>query len=127
MPLNVMDAHFRSFEKQVIPAVLQTGAACLGMKSLANGRIAQCPAVTPVECIQYVLNLPVSTLIVGIDSMERLDQACMAVSTFDFWSTDRIDDLLARARPYALTGQYEPFKTTPTYDSTQKNPQWLGI
>lgn len=127
MSLNVMDAHFRSFEKQVVPAVLKTGGACLGMKSLAGGKIAQCQAVTPVECIQYVLNLPVATLIVGIDSVERLDQACTAVGTFDFWSTDRIDNLLGRTREYAMSGQYEPFKTTPTFDSTQKNPDWLGI
>lgn len=127
MPLNVMDAHFRSFEKQVVPAVNKTGGACIGMKSLAGGKIAECKAVTPVECIQYVLNLPIATLVVGCDSMERLEQACMAVSTFNFWSTDRIDDILNRTRDYAMAGEYEPFKTTPRFDTTQKNPDWLGI
>jgi aryl-alcohol dehydrogenase-like predicted oxidoreductase len=38
MPLNVMDAHFRSFEKLVLPKLVQDGIGVLGMKSMGDKR-----------------------------------------------------------------------------------------
>src|SRR5438477_3179721 len=39
MPLNVMDAHFRSFAQQVVPRLVVAGIGVLGMKSMADGMI----------------------------------------------------------------------------------------
>src|SRR3954470_6517734 len=39
MPLNVMDAHFRSFEHQVLPVLVREGMGVLGMKSMGSGDI----------------------------------------------------------------------------------------
>ncbi len=82
MPLNVMDAHFRSFEKIVLPVLAQKGIGVLGMKSMGSSVILESKSVKPIECLHYAMNLPTSTVITGIDSMEILKQAFEAARTF---------------------------------------------
>jgi predicted aldo/keto reductase-like oxidoreductase len=126
MPLNVLDAHFRSFEKQVLPILVSEQIGVLGMKSMGDGFILQSKAATPIECLHYAINLPTSTVITGIDSMEILDQALEAVRTFKPMSVEEVRELLARTAEAARKGKYEPFKTSNHFDSTAHNPQWLG-
>ncbi len=82
MPLNVMDAHFRSFERQVLPLLLKDGIGVLGMKALGDPFILRSNTVTPIECLHYAMNLPTSTVITGIDTTEILKQALEAARTF---------------------------------------------
>ena len=70
MPLNVMDAHYRSFEHQVLPVLLKEQIGVLGMKSMGSGDILKSKVVQPIECLHYALNLPTSVVINGIDSMK---------------------------------------------------------
>ena len=126
MPLNVMDAHFRSFEKHVLPALLKDGIGVLGMKPLGSGDILKTQAVTAIECLQYALNLPTSVVITGMDSMQRLDQALEAARTFKPMNKKQIAALLSRTAQPAMTGKYEGFKTTPAFDATARHPEWLG-
>lgn len=126
MPLNVMDAHFRSFEKLVLPELVREKIGVLGMKSMANGILLKSGTVTAIECLHYALTLPTSVVITGIDSMEVLDQATQAVESFRPLSGAEVGDLLARTAEAAMTGYYEPFKTTSLFDGTASNPQWLG-
>ena len=125
MPLNVMDAHYRSFERQVLPRLVEEGIAVLGMKSLAAGVIPEAGAATPIECLHYALNLPTSVVITGIDSMGVLDQALEAVRTFRGLSEAEVEGLLSRTAPLAAGGELEPFKTTALFDGTAQNPAWL--
>jgi predicted aldo/keto reductase-like oxidoreductase len=126
MPLNVMDAHFRSFEKMVVPELVKDGIGVLGMKSMGNGIILKSKTVTPVECLHYAMNLPTSVVITGIDSMEILDQACEAARTFRPMSQAEVNALLAKTADAARKGQFEPFKTSSIFDGTAENPEWLG-
>ena len=125
MPLNPMDAHFRSFEK-LVPRLVQQGIAVLGMKPMGDGLLLKSGTVTPVECLHYALGLPTSVVITGCESMERLDQALEAARTFRPPSRGQVAALLAKTRQAALTGQYELFKTTNQFDGTAHNPQWMG-
>src|SRR3989475_1051775 len=75
MPLNVMDAHYRSFEKLVLPELVKQRTGVLGMKPLANGIILKSKTVSAADCLRYALNLPTSVVITGVDSMKILDQA----------------------------------------------------
>ncbi|HVW01534.1 MAG TPA: aldo/keto reductase, partial [Planctomycetaceae bacterium] len=61
MPLNVLDAHFRSFARHVLPELIRQGIGVLGMKSLGNGQILKSGCATPVECLHYAMSLPTST------------------------------------------------------------------
>ena len=126
MPLSVMDAHYRSFEKLVLPELVKQNIGVLGMKSMANGILLRSNTATPIECLHYALNLPTSVVITGIDSMEILDQAFEAVRTFHQLSSEELDALLSKTAKAAAAGQYEPFKTTSLFDATAQNPQWLG-
>ena len=126
MPLSVMDAHYRSFEKLVLPELVRDGVGVLGMKSLANGHILKSNTVTAVECLHYALNLPTSVVITGCDSMEILDQAVDAARTFRPMAAPQVARLLARTADAARRGEFELFKTSSVYDGTASNPSWLG-
>jgi aryl-alcohol dehydrogenase-like predicted oxidoreductase len=126
MPLNVMDAHYRSFEKMVLPVLGQQNIGVLAMKTLANGTILESKTASAIECLQYAMNLPVSVVITGCESMENLEQALTAARTFKPLSDAAVSALLARTVQAASRGEYELFKTTSIYDGTATHPEWLG-
>jgi len=126
MPLNVMDAHFRSFERLVLPRLVEERIGVLGMKSMGGNIILDSKTVTPTECLHYALNLPTSTVITGIDSMPILEQALAAAASFRPMTSDQVAALLAKTRTAAASGAYELFKTSDRFDSTAHNPHWLG-
>jgi len=115
MPLNVLDAHFRSFEKQVLPELVARNIGVIGMKPLGGGRrtgaIVGTGKVTAEECLHYALQLPVSTVVTGITSMEVLEQALRAAATLPDVKADGIRTLLARTRELAQDGRLERYKT----------------
>ena len=126
MPLNVMDAHFRSFEKMVLPELNRQNIGVLAMKPLANGAILKSQTVNATECLQYAMNLPVSTVITGCESMDDLRQALNAARTFKPLAAEEVDALLAKTKEAASRGEFELFKTSSIYDGTASHPEWLG-
>ena len=130
MPVNVMDAHFRSFTHQVLPIAAQKGIGILGMKTFGDhfilDHVLNNKLATPVEMLHYSMTLPVSVVITGIDRMEILDQALAATRTFQPFTQDQIAGLLSRTKLAAADGSTELFKTTTHFDSTAQNPGWLG-
>jgi aryl-alcohol dehydrogenase-like predicted oxidoreductase len=126
LPLNVMDAHYRSFERLVVPELVTTGIGVLGMKPLANGMIMKSGTVTAIECLHYALALPTSVVITGVETMERLEQALEAVRTFRPMSDAQLDALRAKTEAAASKGAFELFKTSSVYDATAGHPEWLG-
>jgi aryl-alcohol dehydrogenase-like predicted oxidoreductase len=126
MPLNVMDAHYRSFEKLVLPELVKQNIGVLGMKSMANGIILKSGTVTAVECLNYALSLPTSVVISGCDSMEVLEQALEVARTFRPMGAAQVQAILAKTKVAAARGEFELFKTTSIFDSTATNPDWLG-
>ena len=126
MPLNVMDAHFRSFQREVLPVLVRQQIGVEGMKSMGDHVILNSGVVTPIECLHYTMNLPTSVVITGIDSMKILDQALEAVRTFQPMTQPQVRTLLARTAKAASDGKYELFKTSSQFDGTAHNPLWLG-
>jgi aryl-alcohol dehydrogenase-like predicted oxidoreductase len=126
LPLNVMDAHFRSFEREVVPRLVEEGEAVHGMKPMGDGFVLKSDAVTALECLHYALNLPAAVVITGCESMEMLDQAVEAARTFRPLSPAAVDALLTKTKSLAMTGRFEPFKTTAMFDGTAHNPHWMG-
>ena len=126
LPLNVMDAHFRSFEHNVLPVLNREGIAPLGMKAFGDHYILDSKIVTPIEGLHYCLNLPIAVQITGIDTQAILDQAFEAARTFKPMPAAQVQALLARTKEGAQGGKYELFKTSSHYDGTAHNPKWLG-
>ena len=125
MPLNVMDAHYDSFEKQVLPVLLQHEMGVLGMKPMGDHFILESQTVTPLECLHYAMNLPTSVVITGCDSLPILEQALQAARSFQPLSQAQVAELLAKTATVAEGGRYELYKTSHHFDGTYQNPQWL--
>jgi aryl-alcohol dehydrogenase-like predicted oxidoreductase len=125
MPLNVMDAHYKSFEHNVLPKLVAQNIGVLGMKSMGAGDILKSGIVQASECLRYALSLPTSVVITGIDSKEVLAQDLALARDFAPLSAEEKQSLLARTAPEAKDGKHELFKTAQKYDGTAKNPKWL--
>ena len=126
MPLNVLDTHFRSFEKNAVPKPVAQGIAVLGMKPLAEGEIPRSGLVSAIECLHYALSLPTTVVINGCENMERLELALEAARTFKPLTEAQMSTLRAKTKQVAMTGRLERFKTSNVFDGTAKNPQWMG-
>jgi uncharacterized protein len=126
MPLNVMDAHFNSFEKKVLPVLLKSDIGVLGMKPMGDHVILESKTATPVECLHYAMSLPTSVVITGCDSLPILQQALQAARRFQPMNSSEVSALLAKTAKAAEAGQFELYKTSHRFDGTYANPQWLG-
>jgi aryl-alcohol dehydrogenase-like predicted oxidoreductase len=126
MPVNVMDAHFRSFTKEVMPVAQKQGTGVLAMKTFGDNYILRSKMVEAIEALHYGLTQPVSVVITGIDSSTVLDQAIQAAKSFKPLTETQIASLLDRTRAAASEGKFELFKTTSQFDGTAANPKWLG-
>jgi hypothetical protein len=124
--LNVMDAYFRSFGKEVLPILVKKHIGVLGMKSMASGHILRSKTVSALDCLHYALSLPTSVVITGVDSRAVLDQAFEAAKSFSNVTKNELAAILEKAKPAASEGMFEPFKTSPIFDSTAAHPEWLG-
>ena len=119
MPLNVLDAHFRSFEHEIVPLCQAQGVGVIGMKSLAAGHLLTGSDVTPQEAISYALSLPLSTLVVGVDSMAILEQDLAIARNFEPISAAERERILAKSSPAATDGRFEPFKTSHDFEGNE--------
>jgi predicted aldo/keto reductase-like oxidoreductase len=126
MPLNVMDAHYRSFGQLVVPEAQKREIGILGMKSMGGPVILKSHTVTPVECLHFAMNLPVSVVITGIDSQQVLDQALKAARDFRPMNEQQVSAITSKTKAAAEHGKFELFKTTAHFDSTAQHPEWLG-
>ncbi len=125
MPLNVMDPHYHSFEKHVLPSLVQANIGVLGMKPMGDGEILKSNAVTAEECLRYSLSLPTSVVITGCETEGVLDQAIDVAMRFSPLDGPEKEQLLAHTKPHATDGRYEGFKTSEDYDGTTRHPEWL--
>ncbi len=126
MPINVLDVHYRSFEREVMPVALKDGVAVLGMKPMAAGLILESKAATAEECLRYAMSVPgVSVTITGCDSEGVLEQALYLAVNFKPMPEDERRALLERTKPAAQAGKWEKFKTTHEFDGTVQNPRWM--
>ncbi len=125
MPLNVLDAHYESFERRVLPELVSRGAGVIGMKPMADGRIVREGIASAEECLRYAMSLPASVVVTGCDSVERVEQALRVARGFRVPGEDEVKALLARTEGAAKGGENERYKTTQEYDGTAQNPSWL--
>lgn len=126
LPLNVMDAHYESFEKKALPVLVKRKIGVLGMKPIGSGAILKSGAVKADECLRYAMSLPADVVITGCDSMPILQQALRAAGNFRPLSGSERSALLSRTAAPSRRGEYEGYKTGEEFDSTSRHPEWLG-
>ena len=119
MPVNALDAHYESFEREILPIAAAQGIGVIGMKSLASGDILKGTDLTPQEAIGYALSLPVSTVCVGVDSMAVLEQNLAIGRGFEPISAAERERILAITAPHATAGRFERFKSSHDFEGTE--------
>ena len=119
MPVNALDAHYESFEREILPIAHAQNIGVIGMKSLASGHLLEGTDLTPQEAIAYSLSLPISTLCVGVDSMQVLEQDLAVARGFQPISAEERERILARTARHAADGRHEPFKTSHDYEGNE--------
>ncbi|NJN81739.1 MAG: aldo/keto reductase [Caldilineaceae bacterium] len=118
LPINVMDAHYRSFQREVVPELEARQIGVIGMKSLGGGgQMITQAGLTAEECRRYSLSLPISTLVCGIESMENLEQDIAIARAFTPMPDSAKQELLDRVYEQASDGRHEWFKSTQHFDS----------
>lgn len=119
MPLNVMDAHFMSFVRNIVPKCIERKIGIIGMKPFGDHHILQSGVVTPEEALGYSLSLPASVVVTGIDRMEILEQDLRIAKGFEGFSQEKIAEILAKTAPIEISGdgRYELYKTSMEFDA----------
>jgi predicted aldo/keto reductase-like oxidoreductase len=118
MPVNVLDPHYESFQREMIPICQKQGIAVIGMKSLAGGHLMKSGAdIAPAEALRYAMSQDVSVVVSGMPSLDQLDQNLAVARDFTPMSDDEQADILRRSAAAATEGKYELFKTTRVYDA----------
>jgi predicted aldo/keto reductase-like oxidoreductase len=117
MPLNVLDPHFGSFERKVLPEAVKRNLGIVGMKPMAFQNAPKTGVITSIECLHYAMSLPVSVTITGCETLERLDTALEAARTFRKLDDGAMQALRDRLKPFVKDGQSEPYKVTKNFDN----------
>jgi uncharacterized protein len=117
MPINILDASFRSFQRNILPLCQKYKIGPIGMKSLASGHLVQGAGLDPVLCRRYALSLPISTLVCGIESEANLEQDLKLARDFQSLEPEELEGFINRTAGLAAKGKYEPFNTTQKFDN----------
>jgi aryl-alcohol dehydrogenase-like predicted oxidoreductase len=116
-PVNVLDVHFRSFQKHVLPVCLERKVGAIGMKGFGGGHgIAREAGLAPEEAYRYALSQPVASQVVGMTTLEQLQQNIAMARRFTALTESEQAALAARVRPFATDGRFEQFKSTQNFD-----------
>jgi predicted aldo/keto reductase-like oxidoreductase len=116
MPINVMDPHYKSFQKHVLPVLVKRRIGVIAMKTLGSNHVLRANVTTPDEALSYVWSQPVSTIVSGMDSETLLEANVAMARNFRPMRDEAQTALLARTKQAGLTGKFEPFKTAPNFD-----------
>jgi predicted aldo/keto reductase-like oxidoreductase len=117
MPVNVLDAHFRSFQREILPRLRQRDIGVIAMKPLAAGHLLEAGVVSPKEALEYAWSQPVDTVVSGMSSWDNLQTNLALARAFTPMSPEAQASLLARTRAVAAQGEFEPYKTGQQHDS----------
>ena len=111
-PVNPLDAQHRSFTNDILPILNERGIGAIAMKILSGGHLLKA-GITPEEAISYALSQPVSTMVIGIDSLEYLQQNLTIIRNWIPLSNEEQAKLVERVAPWANSGQLEKYKIDP--------------
>ena len=124
MPLNVLDPHFRSFERHVLPLARERGIHALGMKAFSEGRMLAAGGVAPDDALRYAMSLPgVLTTITGIDSHAVLDHHLRIAEGFVPLDETALQTLRKKYHDRATDGHLELYKSSMKNDADEGRAQ----
>jgi len=97
MPLNAFEPERRGFRAEVLPQLNQQGIAALGMKSLGgDARMVREGKLTAEQGLRFALSLPITSLMVGMKSLDNLRANLKTVQNFKPMSPSEMEALTTR-------------------------------
>jgi predicted aldo/keto reductase-like oxidoreductase len=125
MPVNIMDAHFNSFQDIIFPVAEAQKTAVLAMKTFGDTFIVDSHVADPIEMLHYSMSQPVAVVVTGCDHMQILQQALTAVRSYQPMTAAQQQALLQKSFAKAQGGQTERYKVSTHFDGTTQHPNWL--
>ena len=110
MPLNPVDYHQRSFERQVLGELVKRDIGVLAMKTTADGRLLRSGVCSAAECHAYAWSLPITLAIVGMERPSLVRENARRAREFRPLSGTARRSLLEKVSPKAHL-RLEPYKT----------------
>lgn len=101
LALNAADRYRLPFAEKLLPLAVENEMGIIGMKVPARGRLLGPKGLDMKEALRYVLTLPVSTVIVGCDSIAQLDANVAIAREFTPLSSEQMAAVERRAEPVA--------------------------
>lgn len=124
LPINLLDAHYRSFQNEILPELNRRNIGAIGMKSLGGrGQLTSELGLTAEQCRGFALSLPISTLVCGIESLENLNQDIQIARNYSPITKGKQEELLNSVYKEASDGRHEWFKSTQFFDSQYHREQ----
>jgi hypothetical protein len=124
MALNAADRHHLPFQDELLRTAVEKKMGIVGMKVPAHGRLIKRAGLKMKECVDYVWSLPVSTIIVGCDSIAQLEENVALARAFKPLDQARMAAIEARTRKQALQcswykrGSVAPWASREPYDGS---------
>lgn len=100
-PVNVVDPHWKSFVRTVVPTAVRRGVAVLASHDLAMGQLRAAYRLTVEEARRYTLSQPITAWLPQIESIEDLKTCVAALRTHTPLTPTEETDLLTRSRLYS--------------------------
>ena len=101
MALNAADPHHLPFQKELLQEAARKKMGIIGMKVPARGRLLEQAGLNMKECVEYVWSLPVSTVIIGCDSVRQLEQNVALARAFKPLAPEAMAAIESRTRDTA--------------------------
>ena len=119
--VNAADKHADPpFTETVLPAAKRRNMGIVGMKAFAQGHIFHKKGLkTKWEPLSYALSQAVSTVIVGCDNPQQLEENVAIAKSFRDLSAQELKEIEKKTKPYVRQGQFFR-KKYGGYDSIEK-------
>jgi aryl-alcohol dehydrogenase-like predicted oxidoreductase len=107
MALNPADRHFLPFADELLPLAVEKQMGIIAMKIPARGRLfRECGVTSMTDAMSYVLTYPVSTVIIGCDNIEQLEENVSIAADFEPLSEEEMAQIEDLTAPYATEAAF---------------------
>jgi predicted aldo/keto reductase-like oxidoreductase len=113
MPVNLIDPHYLSFLRQVLPEARRRGLGVIAMKSNAMGQISAQNVASIGDCLRFAWSQDIDTLVSGVETVEQLEQNVAALRAFRKMTPQEISALLERTARGKTGAEVERYKRPP--------------
>ncbi len=102
MPVNPAEPVYRSFLQEVLPTAAAKNMGVIGMKVYLRGFPRRLPFYSSMKpFLDFALSHPVSTVVVGCDNVEQVEQNVSYAESFTPLSSGEQESLIAAVAPHA--------------------------